>query len=73
MKDACEYGTMQAAQTGRWLAIATSNFCGPQFVGMWQDIQWHQRLTKLIHEAPIATDLLESKLGKRIMSMQSDH
>ena len=73
VKDACEYGTMQAAQTGRWLAIATSNFCGPQFVGMWQDIQWHQRLTKLIHEAPIATDLLESKLGKRIMSMQSDH
>jgi hypothetical protein len=53
IKELCEYGVENAAKTGRWVAIATSNFCGPQFVGMWRDVRWHQRLTNLIHHSPI--------------------
>lgn len=49
---------MRAAGTGRWTAIATSNFCGPQFVGMWRDIEYHLRLTDLIRSAPVDEDLL---------------
>ncbi len=41
----------RAAATGRWAAICTSNFCGPQFCGMWRDIAWHQRLTNRIHQS----------------------
>lgn len=41
------------AGKGRWKAIATSNFCGPQFVGVWKDIQYHRRLTDLIKTAPV--------------------
>ena len=52
------------------MAIATSNFCGPQFVGMWRDIEWHKRLTKIIHEAPVADDLLTGKLAGRIDKLQ---
>ena len=55
VKELCAIGTETAAKTGRWSAIATSNFCGPQFRGMWRDIAWHQRLTKLIHEAAMPT------------------
>jgi Sugar-binding cellulase-like len=53
IKEICELGVRQAAATGRWTGIATSNFCGPQFVGMWRDIDWHRRMTKLIREADI--------------------
>jgi len=52
VKDTCELGTLTAASTGRWAAIATSNFCGPQFRGMWRDIAWHQSLTRAIKAAP---------------------
>jgi hypothetical protein len=45
-----------ASATGRWLAMATSNFCGPQFVGMWRDVSWHQRLTDVIHQGPLHLD-----------------
>lgn len=48
VKHLCEIGVVKAVSTKRWVAIATSNFCGPQFIGMWDDIAWHQRLTKLI-------------------------
>jgi hypothetical protein len=48
VKELCAFGTEQAASTGAWAAISTSNFCGPQFTGMWQDIDWHQRLTSRI-------------------------
>ena len=40
-----------------WLAIATSNFCGPQFRGMWRDVAWHQRLTAQIKAAPLHVPL----------------
>jgi len=56
-KELCELGVRHAVSTGRWTAIATSNFCGPQFRGMWRDIDWHLRLTDLIKSAPIEDDL----------------
>ncbi len=45
-----EVGVRAASATGRWAGIATSNFCGPQFVGMWREKQWHLDMTELIHE-----------------------
>jgi hypothetical protein len=53
VKELCELGVKTASATGRWAALATSNFCGPQFVGMWRDIAWHQRLTDIIHTGPL--------------------
>ena len=53
IKELCEIGVRHASDSGRWAAIATSNFCGPQFVGMWRDIAWHQCLTELIHNGPL--------------------
>jgi hypothetical protein len=53
IKDLCELGVRTAAATGRWVSMATSNFCGPQFAGMWRDIAWHKRLTDVIHSAPV--------------------
>jgi lysophospholipase L1-like esterase len=49
IKELCAHGLETALATGRWDALATSNFCGPQFRGMWEDIEWHQRQTRLIH------------------------
>ena len=40
--------------TGRWVGVATSNFAGPQFHGVWREVAYHQRLTSLIKSAPIA-------------------
>lgn len=57
VKEVCAIGTERAAASGRWLGIATSNFCGPQFVGMYRDIAWHQRLTKIIKTAPLDSEL----------------
>jgi hypothetical protein len=57
VKDLTAMGVAHAAAQGRWVAIATSNFCGPQFVGMWRDIAWHRRLTDLIKSSPIDADL----------------
>ncbi len=66
VKELCALGTVEAAKTSRWLAIATSNFCGPQFVGMWRDKEWHRRLTDIIHGAEMAPDLRDSLLAKRL-------
>jgi len=49
VRELCEVGVDTALSTRRWMAMATSNFCGPQFVGMWRDIAWHRRLTDRIH------------------------
>jgi hypothetical protein len=57
VKELCALGVESAAATGRWSVIATSNFCGPQFAGMWRDVEWHRRLTRLIHEAPLDAEL----------------
>ncbi len=53
VKELCELGVKRASATGRWVAMGTSNFCGPQFAGMWRDVRWHQRLTEIIHNGPI--------------------
>ena len=66
VKELCALGTTSAAATGRWLAISTSNFCGPQFRGMWRDVSWHRRLTASIHEAPVDAALSHSLLARRI-------
>lgn len=44
-------GVTTAAATGRWAGMATSNFCGPQFKGVWREKQWHQELTDIIHNS----------------------
>jgi len=43
----------ELCEAGVWAAIATSNFCGPQFRGMWRDIEWHRRMTRSIHSAKL--------------------
>ena len=57
VKELCEVGVTSAVATHRWAAIGTSNFCGPQYRGMWRDVAWHRRLTAAIKTAPIAPDL----------------
>ncbi len=51
IKKLCAIGVETAASTGRWAAMATSNFCGPQFVGMWRDVDWHKQQTSAIHSS----------------------
>jgi hypothetical protein len=64
--DLCALGAQRAASTGQWLAIATSNFCGPQFVGMWRDKAWHQKLTRAIKTAEIAAPMRQGRLYARL-------
>jgi hypothetical protein len=66
VKDLCALGAQRAAWTGQWLAIATSNFCGPQFVGMWRDTAWHQQLTHTIRTAEIAGQMRQGRLYERL-------
>jgi hypothetical protein len=66
VQDLCALGAERAASTGHWLAIATSNFCGPQFVGMWRDKTWHQHLTQTIRSAEIAAELHQGRLYERL-------
>lgn len=49
IKELCEVGVRAALATGRWEALSTSNFCGPQFAGMWRDVAWHRSMTDAIH------------------------
>lgn len=53
LKEMCAYGVAASSRTGRWLANASSNFCGPQFRGMWEDIEWHQEMTRQIRSAAL--------------------
>jgi len=73
VKELCALGTGEAAATGRWLAIATSNFCGPQFVGMWRDIGWHRHLTGTIHSSAIDEGLSQSPLALRMKQMANKY
>jgi hypothetical protein len=66
VKDLCALGAERAASSGQWLAIATSNFCGPQFVGMWRDKARHQRLTQVVKSAEIAEDLRQGRFYQRL-------
>jgi len=53
VKEVCHVGLSAALATGRWAALCTSNFCGPQFRGMWRDVAWHRKLTDEIHRAAL--------------------
>jgi len=66
VQELCVLGVERAASTGRWLAIASSNFCEPQFVGMWRDKLWHQRVTKIIRSAMIAPELQTGRFYARL-------
>ena len=71
VKELCALGTVTAAQTGMWVGIATSNFCGPQFVGMWRDVKWHQEMTAIIKSAELDESItinneIAAKLLKRL-------
>jgi sugar phosphate isomerase/epimerase len=66
VKETCALGAHTAASTGQWIAIASSNFCGPQFVGMWRDIEWHRNLTTKIRKSIIDEKLLTDKVKKRL-------
>lgn len=66
VKDLCALGTRTASATGRWAAIATSNFCAPQFRGMWRDVVWHQSLTTAIKIGPLDTSLNHGRLWARL-------
>lgn len=66
IKELCALGVTTAAGTGRWTAMASSNFCGPQFEGMWRDVAWHQAMTSKIRKAPIAEDLQNGRLWRRL-------
>ena len=66
VKDVCALGALTASATGQWAVIATSNFCGPQFRGMWRDVAWHQRLTGAIKAGPLDAGLRMSKLWTRL-------
>jgi hypothetical protein len=66
VKDLCALGATRAASTAQWLAIATSNFCGPQFAGMWRDTAWHQQLTHTIKTAEITAELRQGRLYGRL-------
>lgn len=67
VKELCELGVRESASTGQWVAIATSNFCAPQFVGMWRDVEWHRRLTSLIKSSPINPALLQSEEARKLL------
>lgn len=64
----CELGTKAALHTGMWVAIATSNFCAPQFVGMWRDVNWHRRLTDAITSTPISELFYENPIAKKVIN-----
>lgn len=51
VKDVCAAGTRMASERG-WEGICTSNFCQPQFPGMWADEGWHRELTRIIRGTP---------------------
>ncbi|MDA3872549.1 MAG: cellulase [Kiritimatiellae bacterium] len=53
VKECTAHGLRYAAEKGQWLALSTSNFCGPQFVGMWRDVDWHRELTDLIKSSKL--------------------
>jgi hypothetical protein len=66
IKELCSLGVTEASKKGCWLAIATSNFCAPQFRGMWRDVEWHQKQTQVITSSEISNNFKNTKLCKRI-------
>jgi hypothetical protein len=66
VKELCNIGVENATKSGRWVAIATSNFCGPQFKGMWNDIAYHTKLTSMIKSSTFDPSFNDLKIVKRL-------
>lgn len=66
VKQLCVIGTQTASASGQWAVIATSNFCGPQFEGMWRDVAWHRALTDRIKAGPMDATLRIGRLWDRL-------
>lgn len=66
VKELTAVGVRRAAASGQWLAIATSNFCGPQFSGMWNDVGWHTEQTRLIKASKVDPGLRAGLLWDRL-------
>jgi hypothetical protein len=66
VKELCALGTKTASATGQWVAIGTSNFCGPQFHGMWRDAAWHRQLTQVIKSGPLDATVQKGRLWERL-------
>ena len=47
IKNAADVSVDLAVKHG-YKFICTSNFCHPQFKGMWRDVEWHKQITKRI-------------------------
>ena len=56
VKELCALGVKRAVSKKRWVAVATSNFCGPQFTGMWRDVEWHRELTSIIKNGKVPSN-----------------
>ncbi len=48
VKEAAEVSIELALKHDNYKFLCTSNFTHPQFRGMWEDIKWHQKMTRLI-------------------------
>jgi hypothetical protein len=66
VKDLCMTGIETAAETGQWVAIATSNFAAPQFRGMWRDVSWHRKANERIKRAEIRPEFKAARLVRRL-------
>lgn len=53
IKEINQHAISYALSKKRWLGMCTSNFCGPQFFGMWRDVGWHREWTKEIKRHPL--------------------
>jgi len=69
VKELCAIGVTEAARTGRWVATATSNFCAPQFRGIWRDVAWHREVTRAIKTAEIDPELNGTALVRRLSTL----
>lgn len=67
VKELCALGTSESLKYNQWVAVATSNFCGPQFTGMWRDVDWHLKLTDQIKSSSVNPDLYDHLLIKRMV------
>lgn len=68
VKELCAIGVRTALKTNAWVAVATSNFCAPQFVGMWRDAEWHRKLTDAITGTPINEEFYKNPNAIKVIN-----
>jgi hypothetical protein len=56
--DITDFALQHATASGLYAAICTSNFCGPQYVGMWREVAWHRRQTDRIKTSSLDANFL---------------